>query len=166
LTPEHDTQLCTEFPVLYRDRHRSMRESCMCWGFSCSNGWFQIIYDLSKKIAGHSTCTCPDWMEGPHQRNEHCPMNGPPPVASQVKEKFGTLRFYVDYADEEINEWIDEAEKLSAVTCEMCGGAGHLQEGSWLRTLCDPCEADRLATRARETAEFMQRQKVKKVSDG
>ena len=59
--------------------------------------------------------------------------------ASQVKEKFGTLRFYLDTYTEEAIEIIREAEEKSAVTCEGCGEAGKLREGSWLRTLCEEC---------------------------
>src|SRR4029078_4836825 len=87
-------------------------------------------------------CTCPDWMEGSHQRNVHCPFNGPRPAASQVKEKFGTLRFYVDYASEEVYKMVAEAEALSAKTCEECGRPGELRTGGWLTTLVDGCHLE------------------------
>ncbi len=31
------------------------------------------------RAADPRRCTCPDWMEGPHQMNESCPMNFPIP---------------------------------------------------------------------------------------
>ena len=57
---------------------------------------------------------------------------------TQIKEKFGTLRFYVGAAPDDVYDAIDEAEKQSAVTCEVCGATGKLRtDRSWLRTLCD-----------------------------
>lgn len=58
-------------------------------------------------------------------------------VASQVKEKYGTLRFYVYGGDEFIQGLISMAESISAVTCEHCGNSGKIRDGAWIRTLCD-----------------------------
>lgn len=57
----------------------------------------------------------------------------------EIKEKFGTLRFYVDGSSKEIDELIDEAELKSSITCDLCGQPGELRRGGWLRTLCDEC---------------------------
>lgn len=51
------------------------------------------------------------------------------PAASQVKEKFGTLRFYMDYATDEMYKLIEEAEAKSAITCELCGAFGEPRTG-------------------------------------
>lgn len=59
-------------------------------------------------------------------------------VAAQVKEKFGTLRFYYDgQRSEYIRGLVAMAEAMSAVTCEVCGSPGTLRGGRWRRTLCD-----------------------------
>lgn len=56
----------------------------------------------------------------------------------QIKEKFGTLRFYAgDNTTDEMGERIGEAESESAITCEECGAPGELRQGGWLKTLCD-----------------------------
>ena len=60
-----------------------------------------------------------------------------PPVAVQVKEKFGTLRFYVDGYHESIGKRIDQAEAESAQICEVCGNKGQQRSQGWVRTLCD-----------------------------
>ena len=57
-------------------------------------------------------------------------------VAAQVKEKFGTLRFYVDGGDEATRGMIQMAEAMTAVTCEECGAPGTTGGRGWIRTLC------------------------------
>lgn len=54
----------------------------------------------------------------------------------QVKEKFGTLRFYSGVTDD-IQKYIYLAERLSEVTCEVCGKPGELQSPrGWYSTVC------------------------------
>jgi hypothetical protein len=57
-------------------------------------------------------------------------------VATQVKEKFGTLRFYVSGGDDFTNGVIRMAEAMSSVTCEECGKPGTTSGPGWVRTLC------------------------------
>ena len=47
---ELDKRLTKAFPRLYEDRNASSRSTAMCWGFDCSDGWFDIIWDLSLKL--------------------------------------------------------------------------------------------------------------------
>lgn len=63
-------------------------------------------------------------------------------VAMQVKEKFGTLRFYYSGGDSEVSGMVRMAETMSALTCETCGSPGHTRNGGWIRTLCDAHEAE------------------------
>lgn len=58
------------------------------------------------------------------------------PIIQQVKEKFGTLRFYVHRTTDANRALIDMAEYLSSVTCEDCGNRGVQQSGGWIKTLC------------------------------
>jgi len=60
----------------------------------------------------------------------------PQVVATQVKEKFGTLNFYYDGGDDVIDGIVRMAESMSAVTCEVCGNRGERNDESWIRTLC------------------------------
>jgi hypothetical protein len=57
---------------------------------------------------------------------------------SQVKEKFGTLRYYCPGSDS-IYRFVNLAESLSEVTCELCGKMGATTESihGWLSTVCD-----------------------------
>lgn len=61
----------------------------------------------------------------------------PQVVAVQVKEKYGTLRFYVNYEDGYIRGLISMAESMSGRTCEVCGNPGTRRDGGWIQTLCD-----------------------------
>lgn len=59
------------------------------------------------------------------------------PRVVQVKEKFGTLRFYADQVDERAQAYIDFAEHMSGRVCEVCGAPGKLGGKGWIRTLCE-----------------------------
>jgi hypothetical protein len=59
--------------------------------------------------------------------------------AAQIKEKFGTLRFYLTSGTDEMWEIVAEAEKKSAFTCEQCGKPGKLRGKGWLYTACTKC---------------------------
>jgi hypothetical protein len=128
---ELDDALCRDFPNLYKDRHASMRETCMCWGFDVGEGWEPLIRRASEKLEA-LILALPE-----EARAKVC--------ASQVKEKFGTLRFYMTSETPEMSAVIREAEKASGETCEKCGQPGELRSGGWWVTLCDPCLAERKA---------------------
>jgi hypothetical protein len=120
---ELDDQLCKAFPNLYKDRYASMQGTCMCWGFSCGEGWFKIIYDLSEKLEA-------EILKLPPEERPYC-------CASQVKEKYGTLRFYLSASTDEMEKLISEACKKSARTCEECGKRGCVRvDGGWYFTAC------------------------------
>jgi hypothetical protein len=59
--------------------------------------------------------------------------------ASQVKEKFGTLRFYMSMGNDAIWAATEEAESKSALICESCGQPGSMRGGGWLKVECDGC---------------------------
>jgi hypothetical protein len=113
-----DKKLVEAFPKLYSKRGGSMQETCMYWGFECGDGWFQLLWDASEKLEALNNA-------------------GQNIKASQVKEKFGTLRFYINGGDEKADEIISAAEDRSAVTCEGCGEPGKLRGKYWLYTACD-----------------------------
>lgn len=117
---ELDDFLCKKYPKIFSDRNKSMIETCMCWGFEVGDGWFNIIDQLCANIQSQIDWTCKDQV-----------------VATQVKEKFGTLRFYYNGGDEYISGLVSMAEAISAVTCETCGKPGKLRGKHWLYTACD-----------------------------
>ena len=114
----------------------------MCWGFECGDGWYNILNLLMSNIQHHI-----DWKNKKEQVV-------PQVTLDQVKEKFGTLRFYYTGGDEYISGLVSMAESMSAVTCESCGNPGEQTGGGWIKTTCKPCKAKRAAEYARQTAEY------------
>ena len=118
--------LYKKFPRLYQQHDMPITQTCMCWEFECGDGWFDLIKRLSERLKEISERTGDDIQ------------------AVQVKEKYGTLRFYIEGGREEAYQAICEAEEESSYTCEECGKPGGAKEiHGWWRTLCDECEMKR-----------------------
>lgn len=122
---ELDEALCKDFPNLYRKRHGNMMETAMMWGFECGTGWEPLIRDLSKDLEA-------EILKIPEEHREHV-------CASQVKEKYGTLRFYMHSETDEMSWLISEAEHKTHYTCELCGSKGRVRDDGWVTVRCDDC---------------------------
>ena len=123
--------LIEQYPLIFRDHDGDPKKTAMCWGIECGDGWFWIIDALCANINNSS---------------EHLARTGEDivsPVASQVKEKFGALRFYIDGGLQGIAtdtfSMINMAESMSTRTCENCGCPGSTTHGAWSRTECVDC---------------------------
>jgi hypothetical protein len=121
-----DEQLCKDFPLLFRNRYGDKRQTAMVWGFECADGWFDILWDVCRELEAEIKKLPED------QREYTC--------ASQIKEKYGTLRLYMHSETEEMSWLIDEAENKSAITCETCGKEGELKGSGWYYTACNDCD--------------------------
>jgi len=171
---ELDEYLCKVYPKMMVNRNLHMTETCMCWGFECGDGWFQILNQLMGNIqhhidwrerqrdvaikfrnmaeqlkAGDSTLFDEehkdllnrDYVEKRKQEFIEDPLREIPDVVpqvtlDQVKEKFGTLRFYYSGGDDYISGLVSMAESMSGVTCEECGNPGTQTSGGWIKTVC------------------------------
>jgi hypothetical protein len=134
---ELDKLLCEKYPKMMVNRDKPMQETCMCWGFECGDGWFNILDQLMGNIQHHI-----DWKQEQkekYNRGEGCTQV----TLDQVKEKFGTLRFYYTGGDDVIDGMVRMAESMSGVTCEGCGNPGKSRGGGWIHTYCTPCEEER-----------------------
>lgn len=129
-----DDKLCSDFPQLFRERHADKMTTCMYWGFECDSGWEPLIRGLSVKLQFLSDVT------------------GVQVIAKQVKNKLGTLRFYVGVDSENAKPGsnpdmvLSIAEDLcwhvlsqSAYYCEKCGEYGKIRKLPWIQPLCDKC---------------------------
>jgi hypothetical protein len=130
---ELDRQLCEKYPLIFADRNKSMMETCMFWGFEHGDGWYPIIDSLCGNIQNHI-----DWQ---NRQEEKVPQV----VATQVKEKFGTLRFYYNGGDDVVDGMVRIAESWSAVACEECGAPGTQNSRGWIKTLCETHRKEREA---------------------
>ena len=154
---ELDEALCAKYPLIFKDRNADMRTTAMCWGIECGNGWYNIIdtlcglltseyrqaksrYDYLVEtgvggiLYGTKTVTQEAIDEAKVKLDEETMRV---PVASQVKEKFGGLRFYVQAATDKHYQYITFAESMSYRTCESCGAPGKTYTDGWHTTLCD-----------------------------
>src|SRR3546814_10975613 len=57
---------------------------------------------------------------------------------AQIKEKFGTLRWYLHGINGRLRAIVDLAEATSRITCLACGAPGEWRRDLlWILTLCD-----------------------------
>lgn len=106
---ELDALLCERYPLIFAERHLSIIESCMAWGFSCGDGWFTLIDTLCERLQF--------WTD--HNA-------APQVVITQVKEKWGVLSVHANPADHYQRGMIVMAEAMSGHICEQCGQPGQV----------------------------------------
>lgn len=143
MSPEKDAYLCEKYPKIFVNRNSDVKESCMAWGFEINDGWFHIIDNACKLIQSHI-----DWRNQQRERaiefNETSSTEKrqvseaiPQFVAEQIKEKFGTLRFYYSGGNEYTSGIVSMAEAMSGSTCEVCGKPGSTGGKGWIKTACE-----------------------------
>jgi hypothetical protein len=147
MTEKLQNKLYKKFNKIFAQKDQSLR-----WGFECDDGWYELIYSLCEKIQAYID------KVGCQQV-----------IAIQIKEKFGSLRFYIYFDIDLLNKedavydahynviqaMIDKASEQSLKICEATGGHGVLHKrGTWLKTLSKessvllgykPCEKAELA---------------------
>jgi len=117
MKPELEQKLISKYPHLFKDVNAPMTETCMCWGIETDDGWYDLIDICCQKI----TDVDPD------------------AYFTQIKEKFGVLRMYINGNDaaDDITYW---AENQSKNICECCGTTEDVTtRGGWIKTLCTKC---------------------------
>jgi len=159
LKDELELKLAEEFPFMRQNADEQRKDDGSisqlhdAFGLDVSDGWYEVIRGLCRDITtAYEKAGLPVDI-----------------VIDEVKEKFGTLRFYyhlgehnpvinaVDSIDDgssigampgvsdlqkEIEEIVDKWEEESGNVCEKCGSAGELRDDlSWVLTLCDSCYA-------------------------
>lgn len=172
MSPELEQKLFNKYPKIFKDNTKSPQETCMCWGLECGDGWYELIDVLCEALTYTFTTSIQvDEEDGKRlgiepykdvkgELNYYFSVEPPQVVADQVKEKFGTLRFYYHLEFDEGNkslvqskkypnlfevnkrysDYIDGvvhfAEIASGRTCEATGAEGsrHVR-GGWYKTL-------------------------------
>lgn len=119
---ELQEKLFEEYPDFFKEKDLTIEESCMAWGITCDDGWYTLLNELCRQIKHHLKCYN-------NQADRHAKKNGLEHESltfnvTQVKEKFGGLRFHHDEADDITRGLVTMAEAMSFHICEVCGNAG------------------------------------------
>jgi len=145
MTPEKTQKLFENYPDIFKQKDLPVTQSLMCFGFDCSDGWYELIYTLCENIKNHVEFHNEnvDRFKGAEDIPEWAPTEYLSVQAVQVKEKYGGLRFYLNNYNEYIRGLISMAESMSYRICEKCGVPGKPNGKGWIITLCTPCREER-----------------------
>jgi len=120
-------EILKKYPKIFAQKDLPMTQTCMCWGLDVGEGWLWLIDALCESIQEIVDSTTK------YEQVE----------ATQVKEKYGGLRFYYMGGNEKIDAIVTFAEKLSYLICENCGATkGVMQTDGWVVTLCPKCKKE------------------------
>jgi len=120
MSPLLQQRLYDDFPELFIQKDLPPRQTCMCWGIDCDDGWFKLIYELCFDLQQHV--------------NE---IGSPQVEAGQVKQKLGTLCFYLDNGNDYCFDLTYHYEERSKSVCEICGKPGKIVNlKGWITPRC------------------------------
>jgi hypothetical protein len=102
-------------------------------GFAVDKGWWPILQALCSNIQHYL-----NWINKNHENHPVVEQV----VVTQIKEKFGGLRFYYDGGDEKIQGMVLMAESWADKSCEICGAPGTSGGRGWIKTLCPTHRAE------------------------
>jgi len=145
MSPKLESALANKYPDIFRDIGCDEQSSLMAFGVCVGDGWYKVIDTLCGSIA-----------ESVNYINRLHPHLKFSVTAAQIKEKWGGLRFYVDFhydpnlsstdmklverAIENIGGKISLAEKLCDHVCCHCGSMNGYNKGfASSIVLCDSC---------------------------
>lgn len=110
-----------EFTIIKPDPE--LKNNLMAFGFDCGEGWYPLIHELLNKI------------------QDIADRDGIDLQVVQIKEKFGSLRVYMNWETDEVSNLIEAYERKSVTICEVCGKPGELKrDRGWYSTTCAVCE--------------------------
>ena len=154
---ELEMKQAEEFSFLRKTetRQKSRIENIFqAFGYECSDGWYELLRSL-----------CSEIVSAYEEVGQPVDI-----VIDQIKEKFGTLRFYYHFKGQKpgietidllgmgslriskgdtplcskIAAIVTKWEDKSTTVCEKCGKPGKLRKDRpWIRTLCDDCNQSR-----------------------
>jgi DNA-directed RNA polymerase subunit RPC12/RpoP len=173
MTPRLEDRLVQDFPDIFRDWHGNPQHTCMAWGIECPDGWEPAIRAACQEIQATV-----QHMERLHPRLRWRV------VAEQVKEKFGSLRFYwrseshcpedAEPTSQELQDqalaWyrvvgaVGAAERLTGLCCADCGRRAEWDQGTW-GAYCPECDARRTEDARQRMAAMNARRAEKEEAD-
>ena len=161
MTKELEKKLEEAFPFMRKGKTLKQQRAenyvddlYSAFGVECQDGWYDLIYELCEEI-----------MKAYTDEGRLVDL-----VVDQIKEKYGTLRFYYHFGgqsetiqsldvmgvggirmmsksapfEDKIASIVTKYEEKSAHICEDCGSPGVLRPDlGWVLTLCDSCYKQR-----------------------
>ena len=113
MTPERARDLCAKHPSILKED----------FYFECDDGWYDLLEILFIEIEAYCSQFELEY-----------------PTASQIKEKFGKLRIYLDGSDQTIERMVWLTEHMSGRICSICGNKGRMNVvRAWSMVVCPPC---------------------------
>jgi hypothetical protein len=130
---ELEIELVKKYPKILRDYKGDPMQTCLSFGMEHDEGWYNILNECMEKLQYFCDLASIGAKEGEDVQV----------VATQIKEKFGSLCFYNmvyganSIENNIIDDIISEAERKSERTCEITGKHGEpCSKGGWYKTLC------------------------------
>lgn len=134
MNTELEKKLIDKYPSFFKDIYGDPTKTGLSWGLECGDGWYDLIDSLCKAIKNRLDNI--EWSNHSRKSRGEELLPIPDITITQIKEKFGTLRFYYVGGDSAIDHLIDFAEIMSGKICEVCGNKGTLQSEGWCSTRC------------------------------
>jgi hypothetical protein len=129
MSPEKAKALQDKYPKIFGTSDPS--EPYTTYGIECGDGWYDLLDVLCRNIQHHV-----NWKieRIPEEERE-----GFQVVATQIKQKFSTLRFYYNGGDDYTSGLIQMAESMSGMICEDCGDKATVKTKGWITNICNSC---------------------------
>jgi len=131
MSPEKTKILQDKYPKIFGAKD-DQSEPYGLYGVECDDGWFDLLDVLCRNIQDHI-----DHRIAQLKTDEEKEMLQL--IATQVKSKYGTLRFYYSGGDDYTAGLIHMAEAMSGKLCEFCGDKATYQTKGWITNICHSC---------------------------
>lgn len=131
MSPEKTKALQDKYPKIFGTSDPS--EPYTLYGIECGDGWYDLLDVLCRNIQGHIDIKIKNLKTD--EEKEALQIN-----ANQIKQKYGTLRYYYSGGDDYIAGLIQMAEAMSGRICENCGDKATNRTRGWIRNICNGCE--------------------------
>lgn len=119
------TKLAKEYPWLLNTIFTNNKIPLKHFYLGIGDGWYPLLVYICKVIAE-------EIKKHPEMDTEDYPF-----IVTDIKEKWGGLRFYISHGSDVIYDAICVAEKQSVKKCEVCGASGTTKSHrGWYLTRC------------------------------
>jgi len=119
MNKELEKTLMEKYPKIFPQKTEETKDEPIYeWGIECHDGWYNLLdscFDLIQR-----------YIDSRYDKTKQV-------IACQIKQKYGSLRFYYDGGDDVVDGIVRTIEYLSHDICEDCGTSGPV------KTVCNSC---------------------------